>query len=210
MREADRRISTKGSMIRYLIVRCACGTEREVNINDIRHGKSKSCGCLQKEAARKSQTTHGKSGSPEYVAWSNMIARCENPNTDRFASYGGRGIKVCRRWRISFPAFLEDIGFRPTPDHSIERKNANNNYTPGNCHWATDEQQLANKRSMTKGLVGKSFGRLKVTGTAPGRYRFAVLCKCRKRTTVYGYDLLSGKTLSCGCLRSDKNRDRKR
>lgn len=86
---------------------------------------------------------------PEYMAWRNMIARCENPKRKDFASYGGRGIKVCARWRSSFGAFLADIGTRPSPQHSIDREDNDGNYEPDNVSWATKRQQGENRRTTT-------------------------------------------------------------
>jgi hypothetical protein len=73
-----------------------------------------------------------------------MIQRCTNPNFDQFADYGGRGITVCERWR-DFAAFLADMG-EPEPGLSIERRDNDAGYSPGNCYWATRAQQRANQR----------------------------------------------------------------
>jgi hypothetical protein len=75
-----------------------------------------------------------------------MIGRCENSNVERYPSYGGRGIKVCERWRGSFKNFLADMGRKPTPKHSIDRIDVDGNYEPGNCRWATNSEQQRNKR----------------------------------------------------------------
>lgn len=86
-----------------------------------------------------------KSRPPEYVNWQGMKARCNdfsNPN------YGGRGITVCERWKSSFKNFLEDMGPKPSPEHSLERLDYNGNYGPDNCIWATPEEQARNKRTV--------------------------------------------------------------
>jgi hypothetical protein len=89
---------------------------------------------------------HGLARRKEYRAWVNMISRCENPKTPGWENYGGRGIAVCRRWRESVEAFYEDIGPRPSPQHSVDRIDNNGNYEPGNCRWATQHEQTRNMR----------------------------------------------------------------
>ena len=89
--------------------------------------------------ARRGQNT------PEYRLWWAMIMRCELKAGPRYDRYGGRGIKVCPRWRESFAAFLEDMGSRPSKAHSIDRINNDGDYEPSNVRWATRAEQNANK-----------------------------------------------------------------
>lgn len=84
--------------------------------------------------------------SPEYNSWAAMIQRCTNPNVEKYPLYGGRGITVCPRWRRSFTSFLDDMGPKP-PGTTINRKNNDGHYEPGNCEWATPKQQAANRRA---------------------------------------------------------------
>ena len=86
-----------------------------------------------------------------YSAWTTMKQRCYNPNVKEFKNYGGRGIKVCERWLNSFPNFLEDLGCKPTKQHSLDRINNDGDYEPGNCRWATRDIQLANRRPRRPG-----------------------------------------------------------
>ena len=88
---------------------------------------------------------NNKSGSPTYISWKNMIARCCNPNTINFANYGGRGITVCKEWANSFERFSQDMGERPK-GMSIERKNNDKGYFLENCVWASTKEQSRNKR----------------------------------------------------------------
>jgi hypothetical protein len=83
---------------------------------------------------------------PVYTSWRNMIQRCTNPRDLQFRNYGGRGIRVCEAWRLDFVAFLRDMGARP-PGTSLDRIDNEGNYEPGNCRWATRQEQQANKRN---------------------------------------------------------------
>lgn len=88
-----------------------------------------------------------KSNLVEYRAWINMKARCYNSNVPNYENYGGRGITVCDRWRSNFDNFYTDIGSRPSSRYSLDRIDNDGNYEPSNCRWATDKQQLKNRRS---------------------------------------------------------------
>ena len=76
-----------------------------------------------------------------------MVMRCTNAKQADYKYYGGRGITVCERWRESFGFFLADMGERPSSLHSIDRIDNTRGYEPGNCRWATKEQQMQNTRS---------------------------------------------------------------
>lgn len=90
------------------------------------------------------KTSDGKL-TPEYRAWQSMRQRCYNPKLKNFANYGGRGIKVCKRWINSFDNFLEDVGLRPSASFSLNRIDNDGNYEPGNVEWASITDQNRNK-----------------------------------------------------------------
>lgn len=125
--------------------RCDCGNVLSVSGNLLKRGHTKSCGCLASELFKTRSTTHGKSGTREFRIWSAMHTRCKNKNSTGYANYGGRGISVCERW-ASFDNFYSDMGESP-PNFSIERKNTNGNYEPGNCIWADKTTQARNTRA---------------------------------------------------------------
>lgn len=135
------------------LCRCECGRTKKVALASLRRGLTRSCGCLYREvfAVQNNNFRHGASTrermTPEYVSWFSMKARCYNPNAANYHLYGGRGIKICERWRSSFTNFLEDMGPKPTPSHSIDRINNDSNYEPANCKWSTSKEQAANRRN---------------------------------------------------------------
>ena len=133
-----------------LLWKCECSCGRSVTIV----GKSLSrrlrptlsCGCLQLELTRRANTTHGMKGARVYRIWVGMMNRCRNQNNKDYHRYGGRGIRVCKRW-WSFENFYADVGQPPTNKHSIDRFPDNSgNYRPGNWRWATAKQQANNRR----------------------------------------------------------------
>lgn len=126
---------------------CECGKTVRATSRAIATGNTKSCGCLRKERIGAQRRTHGKSKSLEYQNWCAIKSRCDNPDNQDYALYGGRGITVCDRWANSFENFLEDMGQRPFKSATVDRKDPSGNYTPDNCKWATQKQQCRNKRN---------------------------------------------------------------
>ena len=91
--------------------------------------------------------------TPEYQAWRAMKRRCFSPGCHQYPRYGGRGISICDRWLESFTRFLDDMGRRPSDEHSLDRVDNNGNYTPENCRWATHSSQNRNKSNAKVWIV---------------------------------------------------------
>jgi len=131
--------------------KCSCGKEKTAVATCLMQGLTRSCGCLKAESNRKNATTHGHSQdgrASEYASWHAMKQRCTDRNDTKYDRYGGAGITVCERWLKSFECFLEDMGKKPSSEHTIDRfPNREGNYEPGNCRWASPKEQARNKKS---------------------------------------------------------------
>lgn len=124
---------------------CKCGNKTVVSSSNLRSGHTKSCGCLRVEFGA-SLAKHGMKRTKIYSIWSNMIDRCYNKNNRSFNSYGGRGIKVCNRWRRSFVDFYRDVG-EPPHGRQLDRVDNNKGYSPSNFRWSTVSANCRNKRN---------------------------------------------------------------
>ncbi len=127
------------------LCKCDCGREKIILGYLLLSGNTKNCGCLKLESLL--SHGHGKRGkrSRIYNIWINMIQRCTNANNSYYKYYGGRGIKVCKRW-LKFENFLKDIKKIPK-DKELDRINNNGNYSFGNCRLSSHKENCSNRRS---------------------------------------------------------------
>jgi len=142
-----------------------------------------------------------------YGTWSNMLDRCNNKNNTAYDRYGGRGIKVCKRWSDPIKGlnnFIDDMGNKPTKKHSLDRINNNGNYKPSNCRWATSVEQINNRSISIKNKT--TYGKWFCTGLERsidrGKYgkrkQFEVVCTpCGEKFWRNKYALTSGKSKQC-------------
>ena len=143
--------------------KCACGNEAIITTKGLREQGTKSCGCLQKEATRKSHIKHGMSKTPIWNIWVSMIQRCFDKNCKLYPYYGGRGITVSNAWKSNFMNFYHDMGERPSRRYTLERKNNDGNYEAGNVIWATREDQMNNfRRNVTHEYRGEKLTMRKI------------------------------------------------
>lgn len=130
---------------RMFLCRCDCGAELLVPHSNLLTKNTKSCGCLK---LRKNDLPFkGASRLREYQIWKHMLARCYDEKSKSYQHYGAKGVRVCDDWKVSFSAFLQDMGLRPSLEHTLDRIDTTLGYSAANCRWATMKVQQNNKRS---------------------------------------------------------------
>lgn len=132
---------------------CECGESKTIVSSSIIGGHTKSCGCLKAETIGNIRATHRMSNTTEYNSWRAMVERCTNQKYRYYHEYGGRGIKICDRWK-SFANFISDMGEKPSPKHSIDRIDVDGNYEPSNCKWSSQSEQCKNRRTQKSNKSG--------------------------------------------------------
>ena len=142
---------TSGSH-KYWKCKCDCGNEKTIRANHLINGKILGCGCDRYKKVSEKNKKHGHASGGKltgiYISWAKMISRCVDPYNNRWDRYGGRGIKVCDRWR-AFENFLIDMGGSWKKGLTIDRIDNDGNYNPSNCKWSNAKEQAIN-RSTTK------------------------------------------------------------
>jgi hypothetical protein len=136
--------------LKYLRVKCDCGSYGDVPRQRLLKGFSKSCGCLAGEMSAQRLLKHGEARTRLYRLWSGMIRRCEwKGDPKKYALYGARGIKVSKEWRSSYEKFKEDMG-EPPDNCTLDRIDVNGDYCKENCRWVSAKEQQRNKRNNIK------------------------------------------------------------
>lgn len=128
---------------------CDCGKIKiGIQKQHLAHGNTISCGHLAKIHRLCHGDRMGHGYTTEYRSWYHAKGRCFNPTDKKYRRYGERGITMCAEWKNSYKSFLDYMGRKPSPKHSIDRINNDGNYEPGNCRWATAKEQSANQKKV--------------------------------------------------------------
>lgn len=129
------------------LCQCDCGNQVKVNSDCLIQGKTKSCRCFRKSNYLKTFVTHGLSKTRLYEIWWGMKKRCFYPKAKFYKDYGGRGVTIAHEWLdfATFYSWAMENGY--SEGLTIERKDVNGNYEPGNCKWIPLTKQMRNTRS---------------------------------------------------------------
>ena len=135
---------TQGSSKNKWRCKCECGNVTDVTTSNLSTGHTTSCGCTAIQKA-KERRIYPKEYTKEYQTWRSMKQRALNPKGKNQQWYSD--IPICQEWVDSFDAFLNDMGTKPTPQHTIERVDNSKGYEPSNCIWALPKVQANNRKT---------------------------------------------------------------
>jgi len=129
---------------------CDCGNELDIRSDSLVFARTTSCGCYKRQRTAEVHTVHGMARGEKrhsiYWIWHSMLQRCENPSNEGYRNYGFRGIKVCDEWHKLIPFCDWALASGWQKGLQLDRINNNGNYEPGNCRWATPQENSRNKR----------------------------------------------------------------
>jgi hypothetical protein len=177
VRLTGERSADKHILAEYL---CSCGQKVVVRRSRVKHGYTRSCGCLATENLQ--AVKHGHHGSRTYASWIAMRRRCLVTTDKDYPRWGGRGIRICPQWG-EFENFLADMGERPEGT-TLDRVDVDADYAPDNCRWATPSEQQRNRRDSHEWVIkGDRFPTLQEAAD-----RFGVTKQTVRRWVVGQYD----------------------
>jgi hypothetical protein len=148
--EKPKNVQHKGA---FWLCKCDCGKTKSIAATNLTSNHIRSCGCLKKTLTPPSSKTHNMTNTKTYRLWNNMKQRCYNPKRPEYKNYGGRGIQVCEKWRLSFIEFHNYVSALPCynkPGYTLDRIDNSSDYKPYNVRWATRKEQSQNQRPRTK------------------------------------------------------------
>lgn len=137
------KVSKDGRKIHKFL--CTCGKTKLILLKSVKSGHTRSCGCLLREIVKVASVTHGLRYHPLYKIHQGILTRCFNKNNKSYKNYGGRGIKVSKRW-LNVKTFIEEMSPSYKKGLSLERINNDGDYSKRNCRWATQLEQAQNTR----------------------------------------------------------------